>query len=90
MINLTIFEKRITLLKEKLSFVEIERSQASAFIQNETLLSLINLINTVGNFAHGYNELKAKTHVPSNYKTKYCKKDLKGKCNYGDRCIFKH
>lgn len=38
-------------------------------------------------FAHGLDELKSKTDVPKNYKTKLCKryhKDLF--CPYGSRC----
>jgi hypothetical protein len=42
-------------------------------------------------FAHGNHELKGKSHLHSNYKTKPCKKYfLKGYCSYGHRCQYLH
>ena len=42
-------------------------------------------------FAHGYEELRQKTHLASNYKTKPCKQFFElGYCMYGPRCQFKH
>ena len=42
-------------------------------------------------FAHGYDEMQVKTHLPQNYKTKECKNFItNGFCSYGERCQFKH
>ena len=42
-------------------------------------------------FAHGKAELKEKTHLHSNYKTKPCQQYfLKGHCIYGYRCQYLH
>jgi len=42
-------------------------------------------------FAHGYDELRQKTHLAGNYKTKPCKQFFElGYCMYGPRCQFKH
>lgn len=42
-------------------------------------------------FAHGYEELRQKTHLTSNYKTKPCKQFFElGYCMYGPRCQFRH
>ena len=42
-------------------------------------------------FAHGMDELKAKTDIPKNYKTKLCKRFHKQMyCPYGARCQFLH
>lgn len=42
-------------------------------------------------FAHGMDELKVKTDVPKNYKTKLCKRYHKQMyCPYGARCQFLH
>jgi hypothetical protein len=42
-------------------------------------------------FAHGYEELRNKTNMGSNYKTKKCKQfHEQGYCIYGNRCQFKH
>lgn len=42
-------------------------------------------------FAHGHDELKQKTDVPKNYKTKLCKRFHKQMyCPYGARCQFLH
>lgn len=42
-------------------------------------------------FAHGYDELRQKTHMTTNYKTKPCKQFYElGYCMYGKRCQFKH
>ena len=42
-------------------------------------------------FAHGPNELRQKTHVAVNYKTKKCRQFFqKGFCSYGQRCQFLH
>lgn len=42
-------------------------------------------------FAHTYDELKKKTHLPSNFKTKICENQQRqGYCQYGERCQFLH
>ena len=42
-------------------------------------------------FAHGEEEIKSKTHLPSNYKTKFCKQfHEEGYCTYGNRWQFLH
>lgn len=42
-------------------------------------------------FAHGEHELKGKTHVPSNFKTKVCQDFHEvGYCKFGARCQFLH
>ena len=42
-------------------------------------------------FAHGYEELRNKCNLGSNYKTKKCKQfHEQGYCIYGNRCQFKH
>ena len=42
-------------------------------------------------FAHGVEEIKAKTHVPIRYKTKKCENYSKtGFCPYGQRCLYIH
>lgn len=42
-------------------------------------------------FAHGYDELRQKTHINNNYKTRPCKQFYElGYCMYGKRCQFKH
>ncbi len=42
-------------------------------------------------FAHGVEEIKAKTHVPIRYKTKKCENYSKtGFCPYGQRCQYIH
>ena len=42
-------------------------------------------------FAHGAEELRQKTHLSSNYKTKKCKQFYElGYCMYGNRCQFRH
>ena len=42
-------------------------------------------------FAHGYEELRNKLNMGSNYKTKKCKQFHElGYCIYGNRCQFKH
>ena len=42
-------------------------------------------------FAHGADELRQKTHLSSNYKTKKCKQFYElGYCMYGNRCQFRH
>lgn len=42
-------------------------------------------------FAHGYDELRQKTHITTNYKTRPCKQFYElGYCMYGKRCQFKH
>ena len=42
-------------------------------------------------FAHGEDELRAKVHLSTNYKTKKCKQfHEKGYCMYGRRCQFLH
>lgn len=42
-------------------------------------------------FAHGREELKEKTHLHSNYKTKPCKQYFfQGYCPYGYRCQYMH
>jgi len=42
-------------------------------------------------FAHGYDELRNKAHLTSNYKTKKCKQFFEqGFCMYGNRCQFRH
>lgn len=42
-------------------------------------------------FAHGYEELRNKSNMGSNYKTKKCKQFHElGYCIYGNRCQFRH
>ncbi|CAG9316774.1 unnamed protein product [Blepharisma stoltei] len=42
-------------------------------------------------FAHGIHELREKTALPNNYRTKRCKQFYElGYCLYGTRCQFKH
>ncbi|CAG9319204.1 unnamed protein product [Blepharisma stoltei] len=42
-------------------------------------------------FAHGIHELREKTTLPNNYRTKKCKQFYElGYCLYGTRCQFKH
>lgn len=42
-------------------------------------------------FAHGYHEIREKSHLPNNYKTRKCKRyHTKGYCSYGFRCQFQH
>lgn len=42
-------------------------------------------------FAHGYDELRNKDYLASNYRTKNCKQfHEQGFCQYGSRCQFKH
>jgi len=42
-------------------------------------------------YAHNVDELVAKTHLPSNYKTKLCSQyQEQGYCMYGQRCQFLH
>jgi len=42
-------------------------------------------------FAHGKHELRARTHLNSNYKSKICKHYHKsGVCPYGNRCQYFH
>lgn len=42
-------------------------------------------------FAHGDNELRLKTHITANYKTKRCRQFYElGYCSYGQRCQFIH
>ena len=42
-------------------------------------------------FAHGYEELRNKSNMGNNYKTKKCKQFHElGYCIYGNRCQFKH
>ena len=42
-------------------------------------------------FAHGESELRVKTHIPNNYKTKKCRQfHQQGFCRYGQRCQFIH
>ncbi|EAR94717.3 zinc finger C-x8-C-x5-C-x3-H type protein (macronuclear) [Tetrahymena thermophila SB210] len=42
-------------------------------------------------FAHGYHEVREKTHLPNNYRTKKCKNFHEiGFCLYGERCQFLH
>ena len=42
-------------------------------------------------YAHGKDELKGKTHVASNFKTKVCTTfQEQGFCQFGNRCKFLH
>lgn len=55
------------------------------------ILNLLKFYNFQCSFAHGTQELKEKSHLNSNFKTRPCRQYfLNGMCPYGYRCQYLH
>ena len=89
-INLKVFHKRYSNQKEKEMFFEkIKRKKKTELCKNYEFYKDCYYGDNCS-FAHGIEELRDNTSLPS-YKTKMCKSFVENNtCNFGIRCSYQH
>ncbi|CAD8081085.1 unnamed protein product [Paramecium sonneborni] len=84
-------KKYFETIEEKIQFIEeYTKKKKTELCKNFQLMGFCKFGDDCS-FAHGYQELQAKTHLHQKYKTKPCNRYFsQGFCPYGIRCQYLH